>query len=161
MRRFSRSGRACRRGAVVIEFAWVLPVMLIFLLGIWEVGRLSEVQQILWNAAREGARQASTGEVNAETIKANVLVYIKNAEPRITNTEGYDLIYTNLTDATRSDPTTSSQLDRYKVTVKLPFNNVRWAVLDQITNITELTATVDWMNMRDRPIDPDFVLPVD
>ena len=32
-----------------------LPLLLILMLGVWEVGRMIQVQQILVNAAREGA----------------------------------------------------------------------------------------------------------
>ena len=49
----------CRRhraGAAVVEFAVVAPVFLLLLLGIIEYGRMVMVQQILTNAAREGAR---------------------------------------------------------------------------------------------------------
>ena len=47
-----------------VEFAMILPVILTLLLGIWEVGRMIEIQQILYNAAREGGRQAAYGSAN-------------------------------------------------------------------------------------------------
>jgi len=44
------------RGAAAVEFALVLPVLLVLLFGIMEVGRLFQVQATLSAAAREGVR---------------------------------------------------------------------------------------------------------
>jgi Flp pilus assembly protein TadG len=47
-----------RRGAAVVEAAIVLPIVIIFLLAIFEYGRYVMTRQILTNAAREGAHYA-------------------------------------------------------------------------------------------------------
>lgn len=44
------------RGAAAVEFALVLPILLVLLLGIVEFGRVFNVQVSVTNAAREGAR---------------------------------------------------------------------------------------------------------
>jgi Flp pilus assembly protein TadG len=44
------------RGAAAVEFALVLPVLILLILGLLEFGRLYNVQISLANAAREGAR---------------------------------------------------------------------------------------------------------
>lgn len=44
------------RGAAAIEFALVLPILLLLILGIFEFGRVFSIQVSLSNAAREGAR---------------------------------------------------------------------------------------------------------
>ena len=44
------------RGAAAVEFAIVLPMLLLLLLGIMEFGRAYNVQLTLTNAAREGVR---------------------------------------------------------------------------------------------------------
>jgi Flp pilus assembly protein TadG len=44
------------RGAVVVEFALVLPLLMLLLMGIIEFGLLFYNQQVLTNASREGAR---------------------------------------------------------------------------------------------------------
>jgi Flp pilus assembly protein TadG len=55
-----------RRGAAVVEFAVVSPVLLLILLGMIECGRMIMVQQALTTAVREGARAASlTGTAGA------------------------------------------------------------------------------------------------
>jgi Flp pilus assembly protein TadG len=60
MMRLSHPSLRRRRGIAAVEVAVVLPVLLALLLGIWEVGRVFSVQNILDNAAREGARLTST-----------------------------------------------------------------------------------------------------
>jgi len=52
--RFRRSDT----GQALTEFALVMPVVLLMLVGIIEFGRAWNVQQVLTDAAREGARQA-------------------------------------------------------------------------------------------------------
>lgn len=55
MRRYSR--RPARRGVAAIELAFVTMLLVVpLMIGIWEVGRLVQVQQIVSNSAREGAR---------------------------------------------------------------------------------------------------------
>ena len=52
-----RSLQPRRRGVASIELAFVTMLLIIpVLIGIWEVGRLIQVQQIVSNSAREGAR---------------------------------------------------------------------------------------------------------
>ena len=71
--KWAASGRtfARRSATACVEFAVVLPILLIFVLGVLEVGRFIQVYEILNAAAREGARQASTGQMtNAQVIAA-------------------------------------------------------------------------------------------
>lgn len=51
-------GRRRERGAAAVEFAIVLPILLLFLAGIIDFGRAMYTQAIVTNAAREGARAA-------------------------------------------------------------------------------------------------------
>ena len=54
------SGRR-ERGAVAIEMAIVLPLLLLIIAGMIDLGRLFFVQTMVTNAAREGARMKSLG----------------------------------------------------------------------------------------------------
>jgi Flp pilus assembly protein TadG len=52
------SGRVQRRGAAIVEMAFVLPLALIVMMAIFEYGRYLMVLHVADNAAREGARFA-------------------------------------------------------------------------------------------------------
>src|SRR3954471_20514720 len=52
-----------RAGAAAVEFAVVLPLIFLLLIGTWEVARLVQVHAILSNAAREGAQIAAQGQI--------------------------------------------------------------------------------------------------
>ncbi|MCU1440627.1 MAG: TadE family protein [Rhodoglobus sp.] len=54
MMRFPR--RDDERGAAVVEFALILPILIVLILGLIEFGRIFNVQISITNAAREAAR---------------------------------------------------------------------------------------------------------
>lgn len=58
--RFGAPHPIARRGAVLAEAALVLPLCLLFILGIFEYARYVMFLQVFNNAAREGARYAVT-----------------------------------------------------------------------------------------------------
>ncbi|MFD5276608.1 TadE/TadG family type IV pilus assembly protein [Pseudarthrobacter sp. NPDC058362] len=47
------------RGAVAVEMAFILPLLLLILIGTMEFGRVFNIQNSLTQAAREGARHAA------------------------------------------------------------------------------------------------------
>lgn len=63
MHRFVRI-RNDSRGNAVIEFALVLPILLLVLFGITEFGRAIMTKNILHTASREGARLAAVSPVS-------------------------------------------------------------------------------------------------
>lgn len=58
------------RGAVAVEMALLLPVLILLLLGIMEFGRAYNAQVTLTNAAREGVRVMAINNVRAEARTA-------------------------------------------------------------------------------------------
>jgi len=58
------------RGAAAIEFALVLPLLLVMLVGIMEFGHYYNAQLTLTNAAREGARTMAITRVAATATTA-------------------------------------------------------------------------------------------
>ena len=54
--------RQPRRGQALVEFALVLPLLMLVLFGIVEFGRAWNAKQVLTDAAREGARLAVVGD---------------------------------------------------------------------------------------------------
>ena len=63
----SHRNRKPRRGAAAVEFAFLAPVVFALLLGLWQVGRIIEVKQLMDNAAREGARLAAQAQIVTTT----------------------------------------------------------------------------------------------
>ncbi len=57
------------RGAAAVEFALILPILIVLVLGIVEFGRVYNVQISVTNAAREGARSMAIHN-NPATAKA-------------------------------------------------------------------------------------------
>ena len=60
-----------KRGQAMVEFALVLPILLIILMGIMEFGLVFHEYLVVTHAAREGARVAVLGGTDAE-INATV-----------------------------------------------------------------------------------------
>jgi Flp pilus assembly protein TadG len=61
----SRGRKAGDRGSVAVEFALVLPVLLLIVFGIVDFGRALNAQITLTGAAREGVRLAALGYSDA------------------------------------------------------------------------------------------------
>ncbi len=64
MRRPARAYRPGDSGAAAVEFALLLPVLLLVTFGIIDFGRALNAQVTLTQAAREGARLAALGQPN-------------------------------------------------------------------------------------------------
>lgn len=149
---------ARRRAVAAVELAVVLPLLVLFLLGAWEVGRLVEVQQLLTNACREGGRQCSTGVKTVAQVKQDVVNYLQRNG--ISKVAVGDVTVQNISKPAQPDPTIADQLEQFRVSVSIPFDSVRWILLNQVTNAKTLNATVDWYCMRDIPVTVDSAIPL-
>jgi len=104
-----------RRGAAIVEFALIAPVFFALILGIIEFGRMLMVEQILINAAREGARAATiSGETDSQ-VTTVVSTYMANS-----NIAGYTQ---TLSPTLASSPASGSALT---LTVSVPCQTVSW-----------------------------------
>jgi len=58
-----------RRGEAIVEFAVVLPVLILIVLGIVVLGKMFFDYLTVQNAAREGARAAAVGKSDDEVVE--------------------------------------------------------------------------------------------
>ena len=64
------------RGAELVEFAFVLPTLLLLIVGVVDFGLLFQKYEVVTNAAREGARVAILPGYNNADVQARVNQYL-------------------------------------------------------------------------------------
>jgi Flp pilus assembly protein TadG len=159
MKRFK--GPKSRRGVVAVEAALTLPLLLVFMLGLWEVGRMIQVNQTLVNAAREGARLAAGGYVNttpvtSAMVKQAVRDYMTSAGLPAAAVSGATISLVCQATPSWTDPANALPLDRFQVNLVIPqgaaFNSLRWNLLNRLTSIQQFSVTVNWMSLNSSQI---------
>lgn len=115
-----------QRGATLVEFAIILPLLLLLLFAIMEFGRLGFFYAEVWTAAREGARHATTiGDGDGDNIpnfvdcgdietRALAKVTMQGITPAEITIEYFDSSGTAIASCEGSldDPTESGNIDR-------------------------------------------------
>jgi len=162
-----------RSGVAAVEFALVFSLVLMpTLIGILEVGRLIQVQQIVADAAREGARLAAQGQT-LDSSGNRVQIKASTGSVNVKNTV-YDYIYGSgltqlavadvtvnfaFTDsASLTDPYQGVKLEPFTVSVSVPFTKVRWINFGFVTTDAVAFQT-KWHMMVDDPFTVDTTLP--
>jgi hypothetical protein len=88
MARFTSARRRDRRaGQAMAEFAIVLPILLLILLAVFDVGRLVFAYNDITNAARNGARVAivdQTVDKARDATKSSAGLGLKNSQVQVT-----------------------------------------------------------------------------
>ena len=175
-----RHPRTRRRGVAAVEFALVALLFLVpLLIGVWEVGRLVQVQQIVSNAAREGARLAAQGyTVKGDGTITQIYKDSSGGTPNVRDAVYQYLYAAGLTNLTPADldvkfefvaptaagttPTEPYQGDKgqpFRVTVTIrDWSKVRWVNLG-LVNPKDVTAVVHWQMLVDDPFSVNTTLP--
>ena len=155
-------------GVVAVEAAVALPLLLILMLGVWEVGRLIQVDQVLCNAAREGARLAGGGYVNGTPVTVTqvqqaVRDYMKASGLPTAAVSGAQISLICQASPGWTDPADALPLDKFQVQVVIPsgtaFNSLRWNLLGRMTSVSQITATVNWQSLNNTKITVNTALP--
>src|SRR5437773_2577458 len=115
-----------RRGAAVVEFAVVAPLLILIAFGIIEFGRAMMVQQLMTNGAREGARKAVLNGATTTDVNRTIDNYMANSG------------ITGYTKQITPDPATAQAGTGVKVTVSVPYSSVTWIPI----------AAVGWLKSK-------------
>lgn len=164
-------------GGAAVEFAVVLTLVLMpTLIGVWEVGRLVQVQQIVSNSAREGARLAAQAvTITPEGQRTEIMT--TTGTPNVKRTVYQYLVLNGLGALQESDvqvdfkfitglqatnpaanPYQGLKGDRFTVTVTIPFSKVKWVNLG-LVNPQYVSFTVSWTMLVDDPFVINPALP--
>jgi Flp pilus assembly protein TadG len=128
---FRRSGVRSRRGTATVELAVTAPVLFLLVFGVIEFGRALTVQQLLSNAARDGARSAILEGATVEQVEATVTSYLAGSN------------VPNASVAVTPNPLTSAQGgDPVTVSVSVPFTSVSWLPAPWFLGGATLESTV-------------------
>jgi Flp pilus assembly protein TadG len=67
-------------GTAMLETAITLPILLLVAVGLFEFGRAFQTWQVLTNAAREGARLATTPNQTTDSVTSRVRSYMESGQ---------------------------------------------------------------------------------
>jgi Flp pilus assembly protein TadG len=133
---------------------------------------LIQFQQVLSNAAREGARLAAQGQtINSTGDPTQIRVdtgdpNVKTAVVNYLRQAGFDLGASNITvqfafvsgDLSKTQPHQGDKGQQFRVTVSVPYNTFRWTTLG-IAPPTTVSASVVWVSLVDDPFTIDTSMP--
>lgn len=172
-----RSTAARRAGVATVEAAVVLALLLVpVLLGVWEIGRLIYVQQVVTNSAREGARLAAQGRI-VNRLGTPTAIAFNTGTPNVVDTIYQAMVTGGLSGLAKSDitvkyaydsdtlstapsynPSDGTKNQKFRVYVSIPFSKVRWISVG-LVNPTTVSYTVDWTMLVDDAFSVNSDLP--
>lgn len=130
LEKLCRLCRRYRRGAAVVEFAVVSPLLIMLVFGMIEFGRMVMVQQLITNASREGARLAVLDGTTTADVQSKVNTFLTNAAVRGATVA-----------VSPSPPTNAGYGEPVTVTVSINFNQVSWLPTPMFLSGHSLTAS--------------------
>lgn len=117
-----------RRGAAMVEFAVVAPLMFLLVLGMLELGRAVMVSNLMINSSREGARKACLTTMTVAEVETWTKQYLEQmgipsnaVTVTIQNQNASGGAYTTTTNLSSVSAGMGVQ-----VTVSVPFSAVSW-----------------------------------
>jgi Flp pilus assembly protein TadG len=104
------------RGTALLETALTLPLILLVSVSIFEFGRAYQMEQVLTNAAREGARVAVLPGASSSDVESRVVGYLNSGQ--VPNASTASVIVTPNVPITIGAGTANGS----RVTVNYPFS---------------------------------------
>ena len=121
------------RGSVLLEMAMTLPLLLLVSVAIFELGRAYQTQQILTNAAREGARMAVLPDASTPNIETRVRQYMEMGQ--LSNVASATVDVTTTAQFPMGAATVSASI----VTVNYPF---QFTVLGPVARLVSSSSNI-------------------
>jgi Flp pilus assembly protein TadG len=102
-----------RRGQALVEFALILPVILLLVVGMLEFARAWNLHQVMTDAAREGARRAvlANSVMDQDSVRAAMWRHLAQF--------GYDPGYSSVMSGTTITPIDSFKQSGANITIQL------------------------------------------
>lgn len=121
-----------RKGQSMVEFALVLPILILLLVGIFEFGQMFNAYLQINHASREGARTAALRGTDAEVIQT-----VKDSSPTLGLTDA-DITITP-SSRTRGDSVKVEIVYDYQVEIGI----ISSIISDSVTLETQTTMRVE------------------
>ncbi|MEK6709809.1 MAG: TadE/TadG family type IV pilus assembly protein [Nitrospinota bacterium] len=128
-RRLLRAASRGRRGQAMVEFALILPILILLIMGVLDFARAFNVVQVVTNAAREGARSGIIPTNTSATVTATVNTYLASAGQTGCTTTGANL------------GSAGAAGDSVTVTVTCPFQALTGTLIPGWTGTINLSQT--------------------
>lgn len=109
-------------GQALVEFALILPVILLLVVGMLEFARAWNLHQVMTDAAREGARRAvlANAVMDQDSVRAAMWRHLAQF--------GYDPSYSSIMSATTITPIDSFKQSGANITIQLSLPYRFWIV---------------------------------
>ena len=136
-----------RRGAAIVEFTVVAPLLILLILGTIDVGQFVNAGQTVSNASRQGARLAARNTtLNVSEVESVVSSYLADSFPNIPAATLDAAVQVDVSDASGDaipggDLTTINTGSPVSVAVVLQFDSVRWLKGASLVNNRTLGTT--------------------
>jgi Flp pilus assembly protein TadG len=127
-----RKQRIVRQGAVVVEFAFIAPILLMLVLGILEFGRAIMVSEMLNNAARAGARTGTLIGATNTSVNSAVSQCLTSISSTTTTIK---------VNGATANVSTASRGDSITVQVSVPYSSVSWLPDNSYLGASTLSAS--------------------
>jgi Flp pilus assembly protein TadG len=121
------------RGTAMLETALILPIILLVSVGIFEFGRAYQMEQVLTNAAREGARVAVTPNATTSMVQSRVTAYLVSGQ--VPNPDSASIVVTQNVSISLGGTATATGT---RVTVNYPFS---FMVLNPVARLVVKNST--------------------
>jgi Flp pilus assembly protein TadG len=126
--------RTDERGQALVEFALILPIILLLVVGMLEFARAWNLHQVMTDAAREGARRAVLADT--KDPKGQTQDSVKKAMWDRLAQFGYDPAYATMTIAPLADWKSTGKAITVRLVCPYRFWVVPWMSIDMKTAYT-------------------------